>query len=280
MKSFTGKVAAITGAGSGIGRALALELARSGCRVALSDIDAAALASTAQQVQALGGEAAATRVDVTDRAAVQAWAEACRNAHGQVNLVFNNAGVALAAPAETVRPEDFAWVMDINFWGVVHGTQAFLPHLRASGDGHVVNISSVFGIIAMPTQSAYNASKFAVRGYTEALRMELELEGATVSATCVHPGGIATNIVRAQRYDPGVQRLTGLDADAHRAQGQQLIARTTPEAAARRILAGVRRNARRVLIGSDARVLDVLARLLGAGYQRLLLERARQLRRA
>lgn len=279
MKSFAGKVAAITGAGSGIGRALALELARRGCRVALSDIDAGALAATVQLVTVAGGHASSAQVDVADRAAVRAWADACRRDHGQVNLVFNNAGVALAAPAETVRAEDFDWVMGINFWGVVHGTQAFLPHLRASGEGHIVNISSVFGIIAMPTQSAYNASKFAVRGYTEALRMELELEGAPVSATCVHPGGIATNIARAQRFDADVQRLTGLDAESHRAQAQRLIDRTTPDAAARQILEGVQRNARRVLIGSDARVLDTLARLLGAGYQRLLLERARRMRR-
>ena len=278
MQSFEGKVAAITGAGSGIGRALALELARSGCRLALSDIDRAGLEATARLVQELGGSATTAEVDVADRAAVERWAQACRSEHGQVNLLFNNAGVALAAPAASTRPEDFAWIMGINFWGVVHGTQAFLPHLRASGDGHVVNISSVFGIIAMPTQSAYNASKFAVRGYTEALRMELELEGAPVSATCVHPGGIATNIAAAQRFDAGVQRLTGLDAQAHRAQAAQLINRTQPDEAARQILAGVRRNARRVLIGSDAKALDVLARLLGAGYQALLLRRARSMR--
>jgi NAD(P)-dependent dehydrogenase (short-subunit alcohol dehydrogenase family) len=278
MQNFHGKVAAITGAGSGLGRALALELAHRGCRVALSDIDATGLAATAQQVRAAGGEATTAQVDVADRAAVQAWADDCGGRHGQVNLLFNNAGVALAAPAESVRAEDFAWIMGINFWGVVHGTQAFMPHLRASGDGHVVNISSVFGIIAMPTQSAYNASKFAVRGYTEALRMELELEGAPVSATCVHPGGIATNIVRSQRFDTGVERLTGLGAEAHRAQAQQLIDRTTPAAAARQILAGVQRNARRVLVGPDARVVEVLSRALGAAYQALILRRARRMR--
>lgn len=280
MQGFQGRVAAITGAGSGLGRALALELAQRGCHVALSDIDRAGLAATERLVQAAGGSACSCAVvDVADRAAVQAWADACRADHGQVNLLFNNAGVALAATAETVRPEDFAWIMGINFWGVVHGTQAFLPHLRASGEGHVVNVSSVFGLVAMPTQSAYNASKFAVRGYTEALRMELELEGAPVSATCVHPGGIATRIAASQRFDAAVERLTGWDADRHRAQGEKLINRTTPEAAARQVLAGVQRNARRVLVGPDARVLDAMARLLGAAYQSLLLRQARRARR-
>ena len=270
MKDFHGKVAAITGAGSGLGRALALALAREGCSVALSDVDADGLAATAQQLRSLGARASTACVDVADRAALQAWADACRGEHGQVHLLVNNAGVALAAPADTVAPEDFAWIMGVNFWGVVHGTQAFLPHLRASGEGHVVNISSVFGLMAMPTQSAYNASKFAVRGYTEALRMELELEGAPVSATCVHPGGIATNIAAAQRIDPGVRRLTGLDAAGQRARARQLINRTTSDEAARQILAGVRRNARRVLVGRDARVADFLVRLLGAAYQPLV----------
>ncbi|MBC5785556.1 SDR family NAD(P)-dependent oxidoreductase [Ramlibacter sp. USB13] len=278
MKDFRGKVAAITGAASGIGRALAVELAREGARLALADLDEAGLAETVRLVAAPGAGCTTTRVDVADRAAVFAWAGRCRAGHGQVNLVFNNAGVALAAAAETVRPEDFEWLMAINFWGVVHGTQAFLPHLRASGDGHVVNLSSVFGLIAMPTQSAYNASKFAVRGYTEALRMELLLEGAPVGVTCVHPGGVATGIVRSQRVDEAVTRMTGQDADAFRAQGERMIQVTSPEAAARRILSGVRRNASRVLVGPDARVVDIMARLLGPGYQRLVMRRAERLR--
>lgn len=278
MRNFQHKVAAITGAGSGLGRALALALAREGCDLALSDVDEAGLAATAGQVQAAGGHASTARVDVADRAAVQRWADDCRTRHGQVNLLINNAGVALAAPADTVRPEDFAWIMDVNFWGVVHGTQAFLPHLRASGEGHVVNISSVFGLMAMPTQSAYNASKFAVRGYTESLRMELELEGVSVSATCVHPGGVATNIANAQRIAADAQRLTGLDVDAQRARARRLIDRTTPDQAARQILAGVRRNARRVLVGPDARWGDAMVRLLGAAYQPVLLRGLRRLR--
>src|SRR3981189_1784122 len=152
-----------------------------------------------------------------------------------INLIFNNAGASLAAPAETARIEDFEWIMGINFWGVVHGTQAFLLYLRASGDGHVINTSSLFGIIAMPTQGAYNASKFAVRGYTEALRMELEMEGVSVSATCVHPGGVATNIATASWVADSIRPLTGQDADAHRQQANRLINATKPDDAARQI---------------------------------------------
>jgi NAD(P)-dependent dehydrogenase (short-subunit alcohol dehydrogenase family) len=275
VKDLRGKVAAITGAGCGIGRALALELARRGCPLALSDVDGAGLAETAGLAEAAGARVTTAIVDVADRAAVTEWAARCRSAHGQVNLVFNNAGVALTSLAEATRPADFEWLMGVNFWGVVHGTQAFMPHLRASGDGHVVNISSVFGIMAVPTQSAYNASKFAVRGYTEALRMELELEGAPVSATCVHPGGVATNIALAQRVDPASARLIGLDAQTQRERAHGLIQATTPESAARQIIAGVERNARRVLVGRDARVLDFFNRLLGPAYQRLVLRRLR-----
>jgi NADP-dependent 3-hydroxy acid dehydrogenase YdfG len=278
LKDFRGKVAAITGAGSGIGRALALQLAREGARLALSDIDANGLEQTAHQVRALDVSCSTATVDVADRDAVFAWAEACRAEHGQVNLAINNAGVALAAPAETVSVGDFRWIMGINFWGVVHGTQAFLPHLRASGEGHVVNLSSIFGMIAMPTQSAYNAAKFAVRGYTESLRMELELEGAPVGVTCVHPGGVATGIARAQRVDPAVEAMTGQDAAAFRRHSERLIQTTTPDAAARRILAGVRRNARRVLVGPDAHAMDIIQRVLGAGYQALVVRQSRRLR--
>ncbi|MBK6005422.1 SDR family NAD(P)-dependent oxidoreductase [Ramlibacter ginsenosidimutans] len=277
MRDFQGKVAAITGAGSGIGRALALALARAGARLALSDIDAAGLALTAQQVVAVHAPCTTASLDVSQREAVFAWADECRNAHGQVNLIVNNAGVALAAGAATVRIEDFQWIMGINFWGVVHGTQAFLPHLQASGDGHIVNISSIAGMVALPTQAAYNATKFAVRGYTEALRMELELAGAPVSATCVHPGGIATRIARSMRIDPAWLRSTGLGAEALRERSDQMLQVTTPDQAAQRILQGVRRNERRVLVGPDARALDVMQRVLGAGYQPLLVRRWRRM---
>lgn len=271
MKGFKGKVAALTGAGSGMGRSLAVELARRGCDLALSDINEAGLVETMKACVMYGVHVTTQQLDVADRAAVFAWAAQVAQTHGRINLIFNNAGVALAAPAETAKIEDFEWIMGINFWGVVHGTQAFLPYLRASGDGHVINTSSLFGLIAMPTQSTYNASKFAVRGYTEALRMELELEGIPVSATCVHPGGVATNIATASRVDDSIKKLTGQDADAHRRQANRLINATQPDDAARQILAAVERNARRVLIGQDARRVDLIARVLGSAYQRYVL---------
>ncbi|WP_150587187.1 SDR family NAD(P)-dependent oxidoreductase [Pandoraea communis] len=267
MKTLTDKVAAITGAGSGMGRSLALELARRGTHLALSDIDESSVTNTATACRALGVHVTTQRLDVADRDAVFAWAHETAAAHGKVNLVFNNAGVSLSVPVATMRQEDFKWLMDINFWGVVHGTQAFLPHLMASGEGHIVNTSSLFGIIAMPTQSAYNASKFAVRGFTEALRMELELAHAPVSCTCVHPGGVATNIVLTSRIDDSITLLTGIDAHTHRRRANKLIDATSADAAARQILAGVERNARRVLVGDDAHRIDKLARLLGARYQ-------------
>lgn len=279
MKDFQGKVAAITGAASGIGRALALELARRGARLALCDIDADGLAQIAQQLPP-GVSCTTAIVDVADRERVFAWAQQCREDHGHVHLVFNNAGVALAALAEAVRPADFEWLMGINFWGVVHGTQAFLPLLRASGDGHVVNISSVFGLMAMPTQSSYCAAKFAVRGYTEALRIELELEGAPVSATCVHPGGIATHIAASQRVGDEVQAFTGMDPAAFRRNSERMIQTTSPDAAARQILAAVQRNARRVVIGPDGKAMALIVRLLGPAYQALVIRGARRRRAA
>ncbi|MCE4059115.1 SDR family oxidoreductase [Pandoraea sputorum] len=270
MKTFTDKVAAITGAGSGMGRSLALELARRGAHLAVSDIDEASVTHTAIACRALGARVTSQRLDVADRDAVFAWARDTAAAHGKINLAFNNAGVSLSVPVATARLEDIEWLMNINFWGVVHGTQAFLPYLTASGDGHIVNTSSLFGIIAMPTQSAYNASKFAVRGFTEALRMELELAGSPVSCTCVHPGGVATNIVTASRIDDSIATFTGIDAQTHRRRANKLIDVTSADAAARQMLAGVQRNARRVLVGADARRVDKLARLLGASYQAMV----------
>ena len=276
MKSFADKVAAITGASSGIGRALAVELAKEKCHLALSDVNETGLAETAALARAHGVNVTTARVDVAKRAEVEAWAEEVVRSHGKVNLVFNNAGVALGATIEGVRYEDFEWIIGINFWGVVYGTKAFLPHLKASGEGHVVNLSSVFGLIAMPTQGTYNAAKFAVRGMTEALREELALSGAPFSATCVHPGGIKTNIARAARIDPSAGNLTGVDIEASQRNFDK-IAATTPEAAAKTILRGVRRNARRVLIGRDAYAIDFVQRLLPTGYQFLVEKFGRRL---
>jgi short-subunit dehydrogenase len=216
-----------------------------------------------------GGKVTVSTVDVAQRDAVHAWADSVVSDHGQVNLIFNNAGVGLASTLEGVSYDDFEWLMDINFWGVVYGTKAFLPHLRASGEGHVVNISSVFGIIAAPTQGTYNASKFAVRGFTEALRQELELVGAPVSATCVHPGGIQTNIARDARYSSSMTALAIDEPSSRRAFEKAFI--TTPQAAAATILRAVRNNRRRVLVGIDAHAIDLVVRLAPAGSQRLML---------
>jgi short-subunit dehydrogenase len=271
MNGFTGRVAAITGAGSGIGRALAKDLAGRGCHLALSDVDAIGLVETVQQCQGSGVKVTSRCLDVADRAAVYAWADQVVEEHGRVNLIFNNAGVALVGTVEAVSHEDFEWLMSINFWGVVHGTKAFLPHLRESGEGHVVNVSSVFGLISVPSQSAYNAAKFAVRGFTDALRMELEIDGAPVSATTVHPGGIKTNIARNARVDDGVGTLNGFgDVGAF----FDKMALTSPEKAARQILAAVKSNRRRALIGPDAKLIDLISRGPSRMYQRTLVRGA------
>lgn len=277
MKTFEGRVAAITGAGSGIGRALANDLARRGAHLALCDIDELGLAETVAQCEGSPVKVTSQRLDVADRAAVETWAVRVVDDHGKVNLVVNNAGVALGATIEGMSYEDFEWLMSINFWGVVYGTKAFLPHLKASGEGHVVNLSSVFGLMSIPTQSAYNAAKFGVRGFTDALRMELEIEKCGVSATTVHPGGIRTNIARSARMDPSALALSGADA-SRTANDFERVARTTPEKAATQILEAVRRNQRRALVGPDAKVIDLLARLPAGFYQRVLVAGARRRR--
>jgi NAD(P)-dependent dehydrogenase (short-subunit alcohol dehydrogenase family) len=261
MRNFTDRVAVVTGAGSGIGRALALDLAGRGARLALSDIDEVAVADTAASCEKLGAQAKGYRLDVADRAAVAAHADEVVGEYGRVNLVVNNAGVALMATVEEMRYEDLDWLMGINFWGVVHGTKAFLPHLIASGEGHLVNVSSVFGLVGVPTQSAYNAAKFAVRGFTESLRQEMLIERRRVGVSCVHPGGIQTNIARDARATGGTAQ--------ERATDFAKIAKTTPEDAAKTIIKGVQRNRARILIGADAHVIDAAPRLLGSAYQRL-----------
>jgi NAD(P)-dependent dehydrogenase (short-subunit alcohol dehydrogenase family) len=268
VRDFHGRVAAVTGAGSGIGRALAHALARQGAHLALCDIDDTGLSETVAGCQGFAVEVTTAHVDVADRAAVYAWAECVVTDHGTVNLVVNNAGVALGATVEAMSYEDFEWLMGINFWGVVYGTKAFLPHLKASGEGHVVNLSSVFGLISVPSQSAYNAAKFAVRGFTDTLRMELEIEGAPVSVTTVHPGGIKTNIVRNARLDPSATDLAG-GGDRTKEDLERMFI-TSPDKAARQILSAVRRDRRRALIGPDAKAIDLMARLPAALYQSIL----------
>ena len=265
MKEFRGRVAAITGAGSGIGRALAEALAARQADLALSDVDYRGLAETAARCRRYGVTVTTSHLDVADRNHVFDWAERVVTDHGRANLLVNNAGVALSANIVDMAFEDFEWLMNINFWGVVHGTQAFLPHLEASGEGHIVNLSSVFGLMAIPTQSAYDSAKFAVRGFTDALRMELEIAESRVSATTVHPGGVKTNIVRNARMSEEFA------AEAHEFTDRfERQARSTPADAAAQILQAVERNRRRCLVGPDSKVFDLVSRLPAAIPQRLL----------
>lgn len=269
MKNFHNKVAAITGAGSGMGRTLALELGRRGCHLALSDVNETGLAETVALAKPSGVKVTAQKLDVASREAMYAWADQVVSDHGKVNLIFNNAGVGLGATVEGMEYKDFEWLMNINFWGVVYGAKAFLPHLKASGEGHVINTSSVFGLAAIPTQSAYNAAKFAVKGFTESLRMELEMEGAPVSATSVHPGGIKTNIAKAARMSSSVKSV-GLDPKTSTEKFEKNFM-TTPEKAALIILGAVEGNKRRVLVGPDAYLFDWIVRLFPSIYQRIVM---------
>ena len=266
----------LTGAASGLGRALACELAERSARVLLADIDEVGLAETVARCEGFPVKVTSHRVDVADRQAVQAWADDVVAQHGKVNLIFNNAGVALGATIEAMSYEDFEWLMNINFWGVVHGTKAFLPHLTAAGEGHVVNLSSVFGLVSIPSQSAYNAAKFGVRGFTDALRMELDVANRGVSCTTIHPGGIKTNIARNARMHESVVALAGSVEAAH--DQFDKVALTTPEKAARQILAAVEHDRRRALIGPDAKVFDLVSRLPAGLYQRVLVIGAKRRR--
>ncbi|MDO7425772.1 SDR family oxidoreductase [Acinetobacter baumannii] len=267
MKSFKNKVAAVTGAGSGIGQAIAIALAKQGCHLALSDISETGLAKTVELLAPYSVKVTTQKVDVAKRDEVATWAKAVVDEHGQVNLIFNNAGVAIGSTAEGVSYEDLEWLIGINFWGVVYGTKEFLPYLKQSGDGHIINISSMFGLTAQPTQSAYNASKFAVRGFTESLRQELDRQNAGVSATCVHPGGIRTNIAKAARMNNSVQSL-GMDPLKSQDAFDKLL-RTPADDAAQQILEAVRKDRRRLLIGADAKAVDVIQRILPQGYQKI-----------
>jgi NADP-dependent 3-hydroxy acid dehydrogenase YdfG len=272
MKTLDGKVVVITGAGSGIGRALALNAAGKGALLALSDWDEVGLVETAQQAQKLTHREIRTdKIDVRDRDAMRAYAASVAEELGRVNVIVNNAGVALHGDFEEVSYEDFEWVMDVDFWGVMQGTKEFLPHLIASGDGHVVNVSSLFGLIGMPGQTAYNAAKFAVRGFSEALRQELLIARHPVQVTVVHPGGIKTGIARNARATASHDQ-----AEVARHFDTKL-ARMTPERAAQIIIDGVLANKPRVIVGGDAKALDWLQRLIGARYQRVIATGARRL---
>jgi NAD(P)-dependent dehydrogenase (short-subunit alcohol dehydrogenase family) len=264
MTTFNDTTVAITGAASGIGRALATASADRGAQLAICDVDEEGLAETRQKVQSRGARCITERVDVSERDAVQDWADSVQQEFGSVGVIINNAGVSVSGSVEGVSIEDFEWLMSINFWGVVYGTRAFLPLIRKAGQGRVVNVSSIFGIVASPTQSAYNAAKFAVRGFTESLRTELEFDDAEIGASCVHPGGIDTEIVRNARYaDTGA-----MDRDREEIieEFEKMIARTSPEDAAETILDGVEADKGRILVGADAMVLDLFQRLVPGSY--------------
>ena len=271
MRGFAGKVAVVTGAGSGIGQALAVELGRSGAKVAISDVDLEGLAQTEEQLKAIGTPVKADRLNVTEREAFLAYADAVNDHFGKVNQIYNNAGIAFTGDIEVSQFKDIERVMDVDYWGVVNGTKAFLPYLIASGDGHVINLSSVFGLFAVPGQAAYNSAKFAVRGFTEALRQEMVLAGHPVGVTTVHPGGIKTGIAR------NATAAEGLDAAELASLFDKRMASTSPQRAARIILEAVRKNKARVLVGPDAKALDLMVRLTGSGYQGLFLPVMRRL---
>ena len=263
MEGFAGKVAAVTGAGSGIGQALALELGRSGASVAISDVDTEGLAQTEEHLTAIGAPVRSDRLDVTEREAFQIYADKINEHFGKVNQIYNNAGIAFTGDVDISQFKDMERVMDVDFWGVVNGTKAFLPHLIASGDGHIVNVSSLFGLMSIPGQAAYNSAKFAVRGFTEALRQEMILNREPVKVTSVHPGGIKTAIAR------NATTAEGVDREAQSKLFDKRLASTSPQRAAEIILDAVRKNKARVLVGTDAVVLDLIVRITGSGYQRL-----------
>jgi len=260
------RVIAITGAASGIGRALAIHFGKEGARLAISDIDDSGLEQTAEAIRRLGAQCHTLRVDVSKPSEIETWCAEVIKTFGQVDGIINNAGVSVIDGAEFVSHEDFEWLMGINFWGVIYGTQTFLPHLRKRPEAFIVNISSLFGLIGVPTQAAYNASKFAVRGYTEALRQELY--DTNIYVACVHPGGIKTSITRNARHHLR-EGLTFPKEKLVRAFENHL-AKVTPDEAADLIVKGMMAKRTRILIGNDARVFDLVARLFPTGYDALI----------
>jgi NAD(P)-dependent dehydrogenase (short-subunit alcohol dehydrogenase family) len=262
MTGLEDKVVVITGAGSGIGRELALRAAREGALLAISDWNQDGLNESVDLLKAAGvRELRSDRVDVADRAAVGEWAAAVAEQFGRVNMLINNAGVTVTGDFEEMSYEDFDWIVGVNLMGVVNGTKEFLPHLIASGDAHIINLSSLFGLISMPGQTSYNATKYAVRGFTEALREEMIVNGHAVGVTCVHPGGIKTGISRNGRKTPS-QDAAALDSFF-----EKKLAKMTPEKAARIILKGALSGKARVLVGADAHALHHFAKVTGSRYQ-------------
>src|SRR3954462_9396443 len=271
MTAIPGAAAAVTGAASGLGRALALELAARGCDLALADRDEAGLQGVAAEIaKTQTRKVTVHRLDVGEPGEIAAFAQAAAAAHPGLNIVINNAGVALLGQFSEVDQAQMDWLMNINFWGVVHSCRAFLPHLSRQREAHIVNLSSIFSIIAPPGQTAYSAAKFAVRGFSESLRHELQMAANPVRLSVVHPGGVATNITRNSRTG------SGMTDTARRAQSIErfdAVAKTTPSAAALRIISGVEKNQPRILIGNDARFMDLLQRFRPASYWPVLARR-------
>jgi short-subunit dehydrogenase len=278
MTAIPGSAAAVTGAASGIGRALALELAARGCDLALADRDEAGLQQVAAEIARDGKRKVSThRLDVGEPGQIQEYAAAATSAHPSLNIVINNAGVALLGQFSEIDQAQMDWLFNINFWGTVHGTRAFLPHLTRQPAAHIVNLSSIFGIIAPPGQTAYCAAKFAVRGFSESLRHELAMANSPVRLSVVHPGGVSTNIARNSRTGSGVTD------NARRAQSIDrfdAMAKTTPAAAALRIIQGIEKNQPRILIGNDARFMDLLQRFRPATYWAVLAKRIEKMTNA
>jgi NAD(P)-dependent dehydrogenase (short-subunit alcohol dehydrogenase family) len=277
MSAVAGKVAVVTGAGSGIGRALAVELARRGARVAISDVDEVGLAATAATV---GGDVHQQRLDVGDRGAFEAYATAVAQRFGVVHHVYNNAGIAFARPVLESDYADYERVFAVNLWGVIHGTKAFLPHLVASGDGHLVNVSSLNGYLAQERMTHYCASKFAVRGFTESVRAEMLAAGHAVQVSVVHPGGVRTNIADAafaRAKELGLP--TTADDERRRRTYNEKLLKMDPAQAARTIVGGVEAGRSRILVGSDAKVVDAVVRLLPARYPKLAVALEQRLHR-
>src|SRR6267154_3368517 len=271
MTAIQGSAAAVTGAASGIGRALALGLAARGCDLALADRDQAGLQAVAAEIaKTHSRKVTMHRVDVGQASEIEAFAQAAISGHPGLNIVVNNAGLALLGQFNEIDQAQMDWLMNITFWGVVHSTRAFLPHLSGQREAHIVNLSSIFGIIAPPGQTAYAAAKFAVRGFSESLRHELQMAASPVRLSVVYPGGVSTNIVRNSRAG------TGVTDNARRAQTIErfdAVAKTAPAAAALRIIAGIEKNRPRILIGNDARFMDLLQRFRPGTYWAALAKR-------
>jgi short-subunit dehydrogenase len=275
MTAIRGAAAAVTGAASGIGRALAIELAARGCDLALADRDEAGLQAVAAEIakahsRTPSQKVSVHRVDVGDAGQIAGFAQAAIAAHPSLNILVNNAGVALLGQFHEIDQAQMDWLMNINFWGVVHSTRAFLAHLATRREAHIVNLSSIFGIVAPPGQTAYAAAKFAVRGFSESLRHELQAAASPVRLSVVHPGGVLTNIVRNSRAGVGV---TDNERRAQTIERFDAIAKTTPKDAALRIIKGIEKNQPRILIGGDARFMDLLQRFRPATYWNVMAKR-------